>query len=172
MKVKEFNWSLVPLFVETLSDPWSPSWPALSVNLGLRSLVLPFAFSFSLATVRIICSWLLLRKREDAGPIWLEMSGKTLSAKSVERGILEPRKNTIGSGSTILTTSLATGLSFYVGTWISCLTLDNIGSVSGIGFGNVYCFSPSPLGALGGIGISVRWRFKYRGFWSGCRRLA
>ena len=75
----------------------------LPVNLGSGSFVLPlFAIPLSLATVRIACSWSSLRKREGDVPMWLEMSGKTLSAKSLESGILEPRKNTKGLCSTIL----------------------------------------------------------------------
>ena len=158
-------------FVETLSPFGVNPIPVLSVERGFGSIVLPFSLSFPLATVRIVCSWSSLRKREGAEPIWLEMSGKTLSAKSVESGILEPRKSTIGSGSTTSVSSFTIGLSSVVYSWTSCLISDNADSMPGNGFGNVYCFSPSPFGALGGIGISVRWRSKMVGFWSGCLRL-
>ena len=181
-------------FVETLStlgpipDPVLPverwfcswSWPIIGtwpVDLGSGSFMLPITMTFSLATMRIICSWSSLRKREDAGPNWLEMSGKTLSAKSVERGILEPRKNTSGSCSTILiipfavNLSLSTGPSSCVGSWISCLTLGSVGFTSGIGSGNTYCFDSSFFGALGGIGIFVRRSERHVGFWSTCPKL-
>ena len=140
-------------------------------------LMLPFSFLFSLATVRVVRSWSSLRKREGDEPAGLEMSGKTLSAKSVESGILEPRKNTKGSCSMIsripfaVNLSLSNGLSSCFGSCVSCLILDNDESTSCIGSGKTYCFDPSPFCALGGIGISVRRSERCVGFWSICPKL-
>ena len=98
------------------------------------------------------------------------MSGKTLSAKSVESGILEPRKDTNLSCSTILRTlpavnfSLSNGRSFSIDSCGFCLTLLGDGSASSTGSGSLYCISPWPFSALGGMGISVRQSAKCVGF--------
>ena len=135
----------------------------LPVNLGcFGSFVLPFTeISFTLATVRIVCSWSSLRKREGARPIWLEMSGKTLSSKSVESGIFEPRKNTELSCSTILRNPFQVSFSFSTG-FFSC-TISCGSCLIDIGFGNAH--NPI-LGGIGGgiIGISVRLTVKGVGF--------
>ena len=77
--------------------------------------------------------------------------------KSLESGILEPRKDTKLLCSTILRTPSAVSFSLSSGRFscVSCLTLGNDESVSCIGSGNTYCFIPSFLFALGGIEISV-----------------
>ena len=94
------------------------------------------------------------------------MSGKTLSAKSVESGILEPRKNTIGSCSTVLLVPhvVVPSLSISIGSGVSCYTFDNVKSILGTGSGSTYFFVPSPLGAFGGMGIPVNWSERDVGF--------